>query len=208
VWVARLRRGIAVKVAAGLLALGYAGAAFAADIPDAVPPAREPVRQLVFEPDALYHPERWEVRGGGFYHCCFVESGHTALGGEIVLPRLIAPPSWLHEFFIPRIHVGGVADLNGGTSYGFAGLLFTLNITNRIFAEPFVGIAVSDGVAAGDLKHNAIGCTTLIHSGGNIGYRFDEHWSVMATLDHISNGNICSRNVGVNNYGGKIGYSF
>src|ERR1700760_2081150 len=135
VWGARLKRGIAVRVAAGLLALGCASAAFAADIPDAAPPAREPVRQLVFEPDALYHPERWEVRGGGFYHCCFVESGHTALGGEIVLPRLIAPPSWLHEFFIPRIHVGGVADLNGGTSYGFAGLLFTLNITNRIFAE-------------------------------------------------------------------------
>src|SRR5689334_13070187 len=41
VLVARLRRGIAVKIAAGLLVLGSAGAAFAADIPDAAPPARE-----------------------------------------------------------------------------------------------------------------------------------------------------------------------
>ena len=30
----------------------------------------------------------------------------------------------------------------------------------------------------------------------------------MATLEHISNGNICSRNVGVNNFGGKVGYRF
>jgi len=183
------------------------GGALASDLPQ--PIAAPTVREVVFNPETtLYHPDRWEIRGGGFYHCCFVESGHTALGGEIVMPRLFTPPAWLYEFFIPRIHVGGVADLNGGTSYGYAGLLFTLNVTDRIFVEPFVGIAVSDGVAAGDARHNAIGCTTLIHSGGNVGYRFDAHWSVMATLDHISNGNICSRNVGVNNYGGKIGYSF
>jgi lipid A 3-O-deacylase len=202
-----LKRGL-TTLGIGLAVLGCGpGGAAAADLPNAPAPAA--VRDLVFNPETtLYRPDRWEIRGGGFYHCCFVESGHTALGGEIVMPRLFAPPAWLPEFFIPRIHVGGVADLNGGTSYGFAGLLFTLNVTDRIFLEPFVGVAVSDGSALGDARHNPIGCTTLIHSGGNVGYRFDSHWSVMATLDHISNGNICSRNVGVNNYGGKIGYSF
>src|SRR3569833_107762 len=109
---------------------------------------------------------------------------------------------------VPRIHVGGGADLNGGPSNGYAGQQLTLNVTDRIFLEPVVGVAVSDGVALGDAKHNAIGCTTLIHSGGNVGYRFDPHWSIMATHDQISNGNISSRNVGINNYGGKIGYSF
>ena len=204
---AGLRRGL-IALGMGLVVLGCGlGGAGAADLPDPRAPAA--VRDLVFNPETtLYRPDHWEIRGGGFYHCCFAESGHTALGGEIVMPRLITPPSWLYEFFIPRIHVGGVADLNGGTSYGYAGLLFTLNVTDRIFLEPFVGVAVSDGVALGDAKHNAIGCTTLIHSGGNVGYRFDPHWSFMLTLDHISNGNICSRNVGVNNYGAKIGYNF
>jgi lipid A 3-O-deacylase len=69
-------------------------------------------------------------------------------------------------------------------------------------------VAVSNGVSDGDATHNAIGCTTLIHSGGNIGYRLDERWSVMLTMDHISNGNLCGRNTGANNWGGKVGYSF
>lgn len=204
---AGLRRGLtALGMGWAVLGCGLGGAQ-AADLPGAPAPAA--VRDLVFNPETtLYRPDRWEIRGGGFYHCCFVESGHTALGGEIVAPRLFTPPAWLPEFFIPRLHFGGVFDLNGGTSYGYGGLLFTFNVTDRIFLEPFVGVAVSDGSALGDARHNAIGCTTLIHSGGNIGYRFDSHWSIMATLDHISNGNICSRNVGVNNYGGKIGYSF
>ena len=109
---------------------------------------------------------------------------------------------------MPRFHAGGVVDLGGHTSYGYAGLLFTWNVTDRIFAEPFVGVAITNGVAAGDPNHNAIGCTALIHSGGNLGFRFNDHWSVMATLDHVSNGNSCGRNTGVNNYGGKIGYRF
>ena len=115
---------------------------------------------------------------------------------------------YLQEFFTPRFHFGGQVSTNGHTSYAYAGLLFTYNLTQRIFLEPFVGIAFSDGSAAGDANHNPIGCTTLIHSGGNIGYRIDQNWSVMFTLDHISNANLCSRNVGVNNYGAKVGYSF
>jgi hypothetical protein len=198
------RRGVFVALGMGL-AIWSCTRAVAADLPDVAPmPA---VRDLVFAPE-FYRPDRFEVRGGGYYHCCFVESGSTALSGEIVAPRLITPPAWLPEFFVPRIHVGGVYDLGGGTSYGYAGLLFTYNLTSRIFLEPFVGVAVTDGKAFGDGNHNPIGCTTLIHSGGNIGYRFDANWSVMATLDHISNGGLCSRNVGVNNYGAKVGYAF
>jgi hypothetical protein len=76
---------------------------------------------------------------------------------------------YLQEFFTPRFHFGGQVSTNGHTSYAYAGLLFTYNLTQRIFLEPFVGIAFSDGSAAGDANHNPIGCTTLIHSGGNIG---------------------------------------
>jgi hypothetical protein len=165
------------------------------------------VAQLLSPEPALYWPDRLEVRAGGFAHCCFAESNSAAVGAEIIFPRLIRFTE-LPDFFSPRIHVGGVVDLKGHTSYGFAGLLFTHNFTQRIFAEAFVGVAVSNGVANGDATHNAIGCTTLIHSGGNLGYRFDQRWSVMLTLDHISNGNLCSRNLGVNNWGAKVGYTF
>lgn len=157
--------------------------------------------------EALYRPDRFEVRGGGFAHCCFVESGSAGLGVEVVMPRLFTLPT-LPEFFSPRFHVGGQLTSSAHTSYGYAGMLFTFNFTPRIFTEAFVGVAVSNGVAAGDATHNPIGCTTLIHSGGNVGYRIDSNWSVMLTLDHISNAGLCYRNVGVNNYGVKIGYNF
>jgi hypothetical protein len=35
-----------------------------------------------------------------------------------------------------------------------------------------------------------------------------EHWTLLATWDHISNAGSCSRNVGLNNYGLKLGYRF
>lgn len=180
------------------------GGAFASDLPPAVD--KQSIRTAVFDPD-IYRSDRFEIRGGGFYHCCFVETGSPAFGLELVTPRPFTLPG-IHEFFIPRLHLGGVVDTGGHTSYGFAGLLFTYNITKRFFFEPFIGVAFSNGKALGDADHNAIGCTTLIHSGANVGYRLDDRWSVMLSVDHISNGNICSRNVGVNNYGGKIGYSF
>jgi hypothetical protein len=179
------------------------GAVSAADIPA---PASWGARAPVVVETALYRPEAWEVRGGAFAQCCFVETG-VNLGGEVVVPRFWIIPV-IPEFFTPRLHAGFQASLNGHTSYGYAGLLWTINFFQRFFVEPFVGVAFSDGVALGDANHNAIGCTTLIHSGGNIGVRLDRHWSVMLTLDHISNGNLCSRNVGVNNYGAKVGYAF
>ena len=161
---------------------------------------------LLSSHSSLYRPDRWEVRGGGFAQCCFVGKGFT-LGAEVVAPRLFLIPH-LPEFFSPRFHFGGQVNIAGHTSYAYGGLLFTYNLTQRIFLEPFVGIAFADGSAAGDAKHQPNRLHDVIHSGGNIGLRFDQHWSFMLTLDHISNGNLCSRNVGVNNYGGKIGYSF
>lgn len=195
----RLRNFWSAIAAASLSALALnADKAFAADV--------DGVRALNTSQEALYRPDRFEVRGGGYVHCCFVESG-ADLGVELVMPRFFILPV-LPEFFSPRFHIGGQFNLDGHTSYGYAGLLFTINFTQRIFFEPFVGIAVSNGVAAGDATHNPIGCTTLIHSGGNIGYRIDSNWSVMLTVHHISNAGLCSRNLGVNSYGAKIGYTF
>ncbi len=155
---------------------------------------------------ALYRPDAWEVRGGVFGQCCFAETA-VSVGGEIVVPRLWVIP-FIPEFFSPRLHAGFQVNFEGHTNYGYAGLLWTINLGQRFFVEPFVGVAVSDGVAQGDANRNPTGCTTLIHSGGNVGYRIDRNWSVMLTLDHISNGNLCSRNVGVNNYGARVGYTF
>jgi lipid A 3-O-deacylase len=159
----------------------------------------------------LYRPDRWELRPGGFAHGVgsIEQSGGYDFGLDIVVPRLFMFDS-LHEFFSPRIHFGGMANFAGRTSYAYAGFLHTFNLTQRLFIEGFYGVALHNGSATGDATHSALGCKPLlIHSGGNLGFRFTQNWSVMVTLDHLSHGHLCSdRNQGVNNYGARIGYTF
>jgi Lipid A 3-O-deacylase (PagL) len=38
--------------------------------------------------------------------------------------------------------------------------------------------------------------------------RLSERWHVLVSFDHISNGDGCARNQGLNNYGARIGFSF
>ena len=87
-------------------------------------------------------------------------------------------------------------------------------------------VAVPDAAVAGDPRFaiadrvarslaeidvptwNALGCRVLFHHGVSIGYRLTDNWSVMGTFAHISNGTLCSRNVGQNDYGVRLGYTF
>ena len=160
--------------------------------------------------------DRFEFRFGvGMHGVGSVESGSVALNPEIVFPQLRlgdwpADPRW--AFFIPRLHMGGMANLSGRTSYGYLGALWTLELTERFFIEGFLGGAVHDGSLNGSVNQVALGCRVLFHSGGSIGYRITPQWSVMFTFDHLSNGNAvlngCSRNQGLNEYLLRVGYSF
>jgi len=162
--------------------------------------------------------DRFEFRFGvGMHGVGSVESGTVGLNPEIVFPQLRfadwpTDPQW--AFIIPRLHVGGMVNLSGRTSYGYVGALWTLNVTERLFAEAFVGGAVHDGSLSGNSAANqaALGCRVLFHVGGSVGYRVTQNWSVMFTFDHLSNGNAvldgCSRNQGLNEYLLRVGYSF
>ncbi len=189
------------------------GAAFAraADIPppmSAVPPAVAPV--VV---PSLFDPTRWEVRFGGFAHGVgSVERGTYDVNGELVLPQFFAPIGWW-SYLIPRLHGGVNYNTGGRTNVAYAGLLWTIPVFDRFFVEGFLDGAVTDGSLTGSPTQSALGCNPLFHVGGSFGYRFDSHWSVMATFDHDSNGSglgltNCARNQGLNNYGARIGYTF
>ena len=54
---------------------------------------------------------------------------------------------------------------------------------------------------------NGLGCRWAFHSGGSIGYRLNDRWSVMGTFDHLSNAEICPYNKCINDWGLRIGYS-
>jgi hypothetical protein len=171
---------------------------------DEIPPGTE----------RLYR-EHYEVRIGAFAHAVgSVEQNTVDINGEFVFadfwPKHWAQPGW--RFLLPRLHIGVAGNTGGKTSYGYIGGLWTFELTRQFFVEAFVGGAVHDGSLSGSATQVALGCNPLFHVGGSVGYRITNHWSVMATFDHLSNGNAvlnaCGRNQGINNYGARIGYAF
>lgn len=206
-----IRRCFSALLAAILLAVP--ALARAADVlyPPPVPP---PAAAAVVVPE-LYDPTRWEVRFGGFAHGVgSVESGTWDVNGEIVVGSFFGKnPLGPWSFLIPRLHAGVNGNLGNRTSVVYAGFLWTFPVTRHIFAELFVDGAGHNGSLTGTPTLNALGCEAQFHVGGSLGYRFDQHWSVMFTFDHLSNGSgigltNCGRNQGLNNYGARIGFTF
>ncbi|MEN3930234.1 acyloxyacyl hydrolase [Microvirga sp. W0021] len=152
-----------------------------------------------------------ELRFGGAAHDpSSSEKGSVDINGEVLFAKAFHSDNPLIEFFIPRLHIGGSINTAGKTSYGYAGFTWTYDITKEIFVEASLGAAIHNGDTGDNVKkhHNALGCNTLFREALGLGYRIDEHWSVMATVDHMSNAGFCSQNRGLTNVGAKIGYTF
>jgi hypothetical protein len=214
-----MRLCFAVVVPALVAALfGQVGGAFAADMappppqvtapPPALPP--QPAAEwYLFSKSPLDHPERWELRGGLFAHAvASPESGSVDINAELVAPKFFVIP-WLPAEATPRLHIGGIFNTAGKTSYVYAGGLWTVDFTKHWFAEGFFGGLVHNGNLDDFADNmNGLGCRWAFHSGGSIGYRLNDRWSVMGTFDHLSNGQICTNNKGINDYGLRAAYSF
>jgi hypothetical protein len=161
----------------------------------------------------------FEVRFGGFLHSegAYDEITHS-IGASFVTPRPGPLPGYWANF-LPRLRVGGILDLQRGTSYAYADILVTLPIAAGFFFEPFFGGATHNGNLAPTQTSNGLGCPLLFHIGGSVGYAIAPHWNVLVTMDHLSNGNEIgvncgtnlrgqARNQGINNYGAGIAYAF
>jgi lipid A 3-O-deacylase len=218
------RRVLGVPVVA-LAATFSLGLAHGADLLPAPPP---PAPAAYVAPPApppaalgFYDPYRIEVRLGAFLHGVGgSEKGTYDLNPEFVFPRLPLFANQWWNVFVPRPHVGALANLEGRTSAFYAGALWSFPLPYRFFAEFFLDGAIHNGVENNPLPgRTGLGCPALFHVGGSLGYAITEHWSAMFTFDHLSNGHVifgvnCSgnvgptRNPGLNNWGGKIGYAF
>jgi hypothetical protein len=192
------------------LGLSASGLAHSADLPLAAPQSVGPAD--LAQP-VLYNPAAFEIRGGYLMGSKGPEIGTSNVTGEVVLPKFVSLPGW-QDLLIPRVQIGGVANLGGRTSYAHLNGLWTANY-DRMFAELFFGGMVHDGpllAPHADMGATALGCRELYHFGGNLGYRVDQHWSVMATFEHSSNGrpfwSHCPQNRGLNVTGVNVGYAF
>jgi lipid A 3-O-deacylase len=168
-------------------------------------------RDYVLPASGLEEPQRFEFRLGAFAHgVAFEESGGVDVNAELVFPRvpLDIPAEW--RFLLPRPHVGVMAATSSNkTSYAYTGFVWTLNLTERLFVEPIFGGAIHNGKLDNPPPDRvALGCPILFHTGISLGFRLNEQWTLYGTWDHISNANLCSRNVGLNDWGVRVGYKF
>jgi hypothetical protein len=185
----------------GIASVVLPAAAFAADL--ALTPAQPPImaRQSFIS----------EVRLGVFAHDpTSPEKGPVDINGEILTVKPFVPADPVLAFFVPRLALGGTLNTAGGTSHGYASLAWTYDITSKLFVEASVGVAFHNGNTGTFVPRDrvALGCSPLFRESGSLGYRFDEHWSIMATVEHLSNADACSRNRGLTNYGVRVGYAF
>ena len=139
------------------------------------------------------------------------------VNGEILFakPLVSADPFW--QAFIPRATVGGSYNTGGRTSYAYLGATWTIDLFpetlgRRVFLDGFFGGAVHDGYtgpkATTPYGFNTLGCSPLFREAAALGYRITDHWSIMATVEHMSNAGLCANNRGLTNFGGKLGYTF
>ena len=136
------------------------------------------------------------------------ERGSANLIGELLLVRPSAADPAI-DLLIPRFHVGGSLNLDGNTSFGYAGLTWTFSVTPTIFVEGSFGGAIHNGETDPlDNHHSALGCTALFRESGSVGVSLTKNWTVMATVEHLSNAGLCSHNRGITNFGVKAGYTF
>lgn len=217
------RRTLGLPIAAFAVLSGL-GLARGADLSPALPPAAPPpyVAPPLVQPAAyFYDPYRTEIRLGGFLHGVDgAEKGSYDINPEFVFPRLPLFQAQWWNVFVPRPHVGVLANLEGRTSSFYAGALWSFPLPFRTFFELFVDGSIHNGVQNNPLPgHAGLGCPALFHVGGSLGYAITDHWTAMVTFDHLSNGHYifginCAGNTGptpnpgVNDWGAKIGYAF
>ena len=141
------------------------------------------------------------------------QNGSANLTGEILFAKPFTASDLFTSYFIPRPHIGASINTNGRTSFAYAGLTWTIDITPNIFVEGSFGGAVHNGdthsnpaLVAPDRQ--ALGCSPLFRESGSVGVRLSANWSVLATIEHLSNAGLCTQNRGLTNVGARVGYTF
>ncbi len=224
------RRGPQARVWAGYLAAFFACGAVtppanSADMPSAPPLAVEqPPAGLPAVPNATSNPgDSFEVRFGPSIHAEGSDKAHAYvfdLAASFLTPRLDLGLSGYWAYLTPRLQVGGSLNLEGRTSYAYLDSALTLPVTSWLFVEPFFGGAVHNGSLVSTWTLNGLGCPLLFHLGVGLGVPINQHWSVLGTFEHLSNGKTalnvdCGTNApasgsnqGLNVVGVRAGYSF
>lgn len=209
-----LASGVTPACMCGIIALSgtIANALPAAAAPD---PSRKTSpdtarKQPVFAQEAAPFPS-WDVRlGGSIQDRTSRERGVANFSGEIVSPKLMILQDRVANAFVPRFHLGANTNFGRATSFAYAGLTWTVDVTKSIFVEGSLGAAVNDGKTGYFVPDNrvAVGCNGGLREALGVGVKLNDRWSVVTTLEHFSNGGACDRSKSLSNFGARLGYTF
>lgn len=104
---------------------------------------------------------------------------------------------------------GGTISTSGGTSHGYAGLRWQVEMPLGLFFGLGLGVAVHDGRLDVDrFDRKALGSRALFHIPAEIGWRFDGRNSLSVYFEHTSNAGLANYNEGLDRIGIRYGYRF
>lgn len=106
--------------------------------------------------------------------------------------------------FGPRLHAGLAVPVGTDPAYGYAGLTWTLPVTDSVFLEASLGGALNTGGDDGPL-----GCAATFREAAAVGWSLDEHWRILAGIEHLSHADLCGDdNPGLTAVSASVGYRF
>ncbi len=150
-----------------------------------------------------------EIRLGALIHDEGPFSRNEEDGFDTNLEILFPAPKYLAAIWSPRPHIGATINSNGNTNQGYFGLTWEWDFWKNWFGGFSFGGSIHDGKTKTDkLDRKELGCRLLFREAVEVGYRFNRHHSISVLLDHISNGKICDKNEGLENFGLRYGYRF
>lgn len=153
-----------------------------------------------------------EIRVGALYNDFGPFSHQKEDGVNANLEFLFVSPDFLDVIWSPRPHIGTSLNTGGDTSVPvYLGLSWEWDFLDDFMWGFSLGGAYHNGFTDQDsapTDRKELGCSILFRESLKIGYRFNEHHSLMAHFDHISNAKLCDTNEGLESLGVQYGYRF
>lgn len=162
---------------------------------------------------SLSRPD-FELRAGVLAHSLLHNREQSvAITAEVLGLRLGQQSGvWWQDFlFRPRFHFGGNYNTSRLRDQLHFGLTWDLPLGDHFYFEVSFGGMVHNGSLGRpveDFSRLSLGCGLLFRESIALGWRITERLNIQAMLEHSSNAGLCFRNVGINNAGIRLGYSF
>lgn len=157
-----------------------------------------------------------ELKLGFLAHDVGIGGHHKENGYDLNGEILFASPWFFKYIWSPRPHFGIDGNINGKTTFYYAGLTWDWlfykpgwSHDDGFFAALALGGSVNDGkISTTDPNRKSLGSHVLFREGLDLGYRLNSLLSLSGFIDHSSNAGLANRNEGITNAGMRVGLKF